>query len=146
MRSLHDKRNKTQKVFRGWDYSEIIEWMDVEYKDSYFKIIKYRLNVFYKTIKRALRDLFKNKYLDKDDRENQETKRALNYLMMNLDNSSSEIQEKCKIKVEGLRTYVTKLSNNRKSYIYPLWKGLSEIESDCEFVKYVSFFLESLWD
>lgn len=144
-RSLHDKRNKTQKVFRGWDYSEIIEWMEVDYKDSIFKMIKYRLSNFFKVMKKAFKDLFTNRYMDEDDRENIATKKALDYLMSNMYDSTN-IKKEYKEKVDGLRTYVTKLAKHDNTYIQPLWKGLSEIKSDSEFVRYVSFFLESLWD
>lgn len=144
MRSLHDKRNKTQKVFRGWDYSEIIEWMDVDYKDSKFKTIKFRLIDFFITMKKAFKVLFENRFYDEDIREIQETKKALKCLMKHLDEDIPN--KKYKEKVDGLRTYVTKLSEKNDTYIQPLWKGLSEIKSDSEFVRYVSFFLESLWD
>ena len=146
MRTLHDKRNKTQKVFRGWDYSEIIEWMEVDYKDSIYKMIKYRLKEFYKTIKTALKKLFLNRYIDEEDRENEATKDALEFLMSNMYNNSGLVKEEHKKKVDGLRTYVTKLAECDNTYIQPLWKGLSEIKSDFEFVRYVQFFLESLWD
>jgi len=145
--SIHDKKNKTQRVFRGWDYSEIIEWMEVDYKDSIVKMIKYRLGIFYTTMKRAFKDLFQNRLMDKDERENQATKLALNYLLKNIDDGSfNGVKKEYQEKVDGLRVYVKKLAECDHTYIQPLWKGLSEITSDNEFIRYVSFFLESLWD
>jgi hypothetical protein len=146
MRSLHDKRNKTQSIFRGWDYSEIIEWMEVEYKDSKFKMIKYRLNVFFKAIKRALKDLFTNRFMGEEEREIIQTKKALEHLEIHTYNNTGLIDPKYKNKVDGLRIYVERLALCDNTYVQPLWKGLSEIKSDSEFVRYVKYFLESLWD
>jgi len=149
MRSLHDPKNKTQKVFRGWDYGEIIEWMEVDYKDSKFKMIKYRLREFFKTIKKAFKDLFSNRFIDREQRENEETKKVLDYLMDKLYEDtykSTKLDPKYKEKVQGLRTYVEELSKYKNSYIQPLWEGLSKIKDDGEFIRYVKHFFESLWD
>ena len=149
MRSLHDPKNKTQKVFRGWDYGEIIEWMEVDYKDSKFKLIKYRLREFFKTMKKAFKDLFTHRFMDSEHRENEETKKALEYLMDQLfadTCSSTTLNPKYKEKVDGLRTYVDELAKYKNTYVYPLWEGLSKIKDDGEFIRYVSHFFESLWD
>lgn len=141
MRSTHDKRNKTQKVFRGWDFGEIIEWMEVDYKDSHIKMFKYRLKEFYKTMKIAFKELFKNRFYNEEEREIEEAKKALNHLLYLKDSDPRFIH-----KVAGLRTYVKKLYGFENTYLHPLWKGLYEIESDSEFIRYVSLLLEYMWD
>jgi len=147
-RSLHHPKNKTQKVFRGWDYGEIIEWMEVDYKESKIKAIKFKLSVFFTNIKKAFKDLFNCRYsMTHEQIEIKETKKALDILSNKLaETFSNNIDQKYIDKVNGLRTYVTKLSKFENTYIQPLWKGLSEIKSDSEFVRYVKHFLESLWD
>ena len=147
-RSLHHPKNKTQKVFRGWDYGEIIEWMEVDYKESKIKAIKFKLSVFFTDIKKAFKDLFNCRYsMTHEQIEIKETKKALDILSNKLaETYINQVDQKYIDKVNGLRTYVTKLSKFENTYIQPLWKGLSEIKSDSEFVRYVKHFLESLWD
>jgi len=147
-RSLHHPKNKTQKVFRGWDYGEIIEWMEVDYKESKIKAIKFKLSVFFTDIKKAFKELFNCRYsMTHEQIEIKETKKALDILSNKLaETYINQVDQKYIDKVNGLRTYVTKLSKFENTYIQPLWKGLSEIKSDSEFVRYVKHFLESLWD
>jgi hypothetical protein len=146
-RSTHNPKNKTQKVFRGWDYSEIIEWMEIDYKKTKTKLIKFKLSVFCDTIKKAFKELFDFKcYMSQEQIEIQETKKALDILMNKISDQVININPIYINKVKGLRTYVTKLATFDNTYIQPLWKGLSEIKSDTEFVRYVKHFLESLWD
>lgn len=146
--SLHDKRLKTQRVFKGWDYSEIIEWMEVEEKLTIKNQLFHRLNIFFKDIKKSFKNLFQW-ILNDEEMEIKKTKKAIDYLMKKCWEESCgsyKLTEKEREKIGGLRTYMRRLSRFKNSYLHPLWEGLYKIEDDETFLKYISHFLESLWD
>ena len=97
-------------------------------------------------MKKEFKNIFQNIFLDEEERENEATKKALDFLLDNLYNNSGLVIEKHKKKVDGLRTYVKRLSECDHTYTQPLWEGLSKIKSDFEFIRYVKHSLEYMWD
>jgi len=144
---MHNKKHKTQQVFRGWDYEEIIQWMEVDYHDTTYKVIKFRLKKFYFVMKSACKDLFLIVGWDDEEREILETKKALELLQDKLYSFNySNVEQKYLDKVQGLRVYIKRLSETDHSYSTPLWIGLHDIKDDGEFIKYVILLFECLWD
>jgi hypothetical protein len=111
------KKKKTQRMFTGIDFSEIIEWlgidMDEHEEKEAIKLAKIE-------IEKLRLKLGRDGYLDGSDKE---TIR----------------------KVEGIRTYVRICSEREIDYSNKIWKGLYETEHDSTFLVYVSLLLEYMW-
>ena len=150
-RSLHDHRNKTQSMFRGWDFSEITEWLEVnKEKSGKFKHILYRIRLWKKIVWNTTKELFLPFIYDYEEVKNIETKKALDFLIKKVEDvetgHSAVLDVKYREKINGLRTYIIRLAEQDSTYVTPLWQGLSRIEHDAVFLTYVKYLLETLWD
>ena len=159
MRSLHDKRNKTQTSFRGWDWTELSEWLDVkdELELNFFgkvKIVLAKCKIFFLKCCYEYNKLFKWSLIaDSEEVLLYNIRKVLQELASErfYRNSNSEklcklTEEELKEKIGGIRTFVKRLSEGKHSYTTPLWNGLYRIKSDEEFLRYVEELLPHLWD
>ena len=111
------KKKKTQKMFVGYDFSEIIEWLGID-MDEHEE--KEAIKLAQIEIEKLRSKLGRDGYLDSHDEETIK-------------------------KVEGIRTYVRICSEREMDYSYKIWKGLYETEHDSTFLVYVSVLLKYMW-
>lgn len=148
-RSLHDPKNKTQTMFKGWDFTEITEWLDVNDNHTTYSRIYFRIKVFFNTVNKAVKELFASFGYDSEILSNYKTKKAINFLIIKYNESienGTQLDPKILKKIDGLRTYMEKLVEQDNTEITSVWKALIEIEDDEIFLHYIKYFLESLWD
>ena len=57
-RSTHDKRNKTETCFHGWDHGEITEWLEVKDESNRLNILLYKIKLFWSDICKSYKTHF----------------------------------------------------------------------------------------
>ena len=70
-------------------------------------------------------------------------KKIRNIIMKLYDNKQTQQDI---FKINQIRFFIKKLSENNNTYIWPLWVGLGNIKEDTEFLRFIDLLLPYLWD
>lgn len=135
---------KTEQSFRGWGWEEISRWLGAP-EITGIHIFLFKLKYLWSDIHKTFNRYFgKFRITDTEEIYIELTRDELIKLIVNIHDGN--IIKEQKEKIEGIRTYISRLIEQDHSYLSPLWEGLIKIENETEFLKFVNVLLPYLWD